>query len=154
MKLAFYHPHPSLQTPWNLTQIGLLIFPLSPFVGGVSILLAALITCHKQYHRIMHHPLNWGFAVLSLLLIISSAVADEKTQAFLGLFNLLPFFLVFAGLSSLIKTTAQLRHIGAIFVIGSVPVVIMGFGQMFWGWSLQLQVLWILLDFRREQRRR
>ena len=146
LKLAFYHPHTSLQTPWNVTQIGLLIFPLSPLVGGVSILLAALITCHKQYHRIMHHPLNWGFAVLSLLLIISSAVADEKTQAFLGLFNLLPFFLVFAGLSSLIKTTAQLRQIGAIFVIGSVPVVIMGFGQMFWGWSLQLQVLWILLD--------
>lgn len=146
LKLAFYHPHPSLQTPWNLTQIGLLIFPLSPFLGGVSILLAALITCNKQYHRIMHCPLNWGFAVLSLLLIISSAVADEKTQAFLGLFNLLPFFVVFAGLSSLIQTTAQLRQIGAIFVIGSVPVVIMGFGQMFWGWSLQLQVLWILLD--------
>ena len=146
LKLAFYHPHPSLQTPWNLTQIGLLIFPLSPFLGGVSIILAVFITCHKEYHRIIHSPLNRGFALLSLLLIISSSLAYDKTQAFLGLFNLLPFFLIFAGLSTLIQTTAQLRQIAAIFVIGSVPVVIMGLGQMFGGWSFQLQVLWILLD--------
>ena len=146
MKLAFYHPQPSLQTPWNLTQIGLLIFPLSPFLGAVSIILAVFITCHKEYHRIIHSPLNRGFALLSLLLIISSSLAYDKTQAFLGLFNLLPFFLIFAGLSTLIQTTAQLRQIAAIFVIGSVPVVIMGWGQMFGGWSFQLQVLWILLD--------
>ncbi|GAX37287.1 O-antigen ligase family protein [Nodularia sp. NIES-3585] len=146
MKLAFNHPNPRLQTPWNLTQIGLLIFPLSPLVGGVSILLAALRTCQQQYRSVIHSPLNRGFALLSILLIISCSVADDKTQAFLGLFNLLPFFLVFAGLSTLIQTTAQLRQIAGIFVIGSIPVVIMGFGQLFWGWSFQLQVLWILLD--------
>ncbi len=146
MKLAFNHPHSHLQTPWNVTQIGLLIFPLSPLVGGVSILLAALRTCQLEYRRVIHSPLNRGFALLSVLLIISCSVADDKIPAFLGLFNLLPFFLVFAGLSTLIQTTAQLRQIALIFVIGSVPVVIMGFGQIFWGWSFQLQVLWILLD--------
>ncbi|MDB9538140.1 O-antigen ligase family protein [Anabaenopsis arnoldii] len=146
LKLAFYHPHTSLQTPWNVTQIGLLIFPLSPLVGGVSILLAALRTCQLEYRSVIKSPLNWGFGLLSVLLIISCSFADDKTQAFLGLFNLLPFFLVFAGLSTLIQTTVQLRQIAMIFVIGSVPVVIMGFGQMFWGWSFQLQVLWILLD--------
>ncbi|MDH6063715.1 O-antigen ligase family protein [Umezakia ovalisporum] len=146
MKLAFNHTHAHLQTPWNLTQIGLLIFPFSPFVGGVSILLAALITCQKQYRTVIHRPLHWGFALLSVLLIISCSLAHEKTQAFLGLFNLLPFFVVFAGLSTLIKTPAQLRQITGIFIIGSIPVVVMGFGQMFWGWSFQWRVLWILLD--------
>ncbi|HYW19350.1 MAG TPA: O-antigen ligase [Nodularia sp. (in: cyanobacteria)] len=146
MKLAFDHPNPRLTTPWNVTQIGLLIFPLSPLVGGVSILLAALRTCQLEQRRVIHSPLNRGFALLSVLLIISCSVADDKTQAFLGLFNLLPFFVVFTGLSTLIQTTAQLRQIAVIFVIGSVPVVIMGFGQIFWGWSFQLQVLWILLD--------
>ncbi|MEA5582233.1 O-antigen ligase family protein [Nodularia harveyana UHCC-0300] len=146
MKLAFNHPHPALQTPWNVTQIGLLIFPLSPLVGGLSMLFAALITCKKESQVVIHSPLNRGFAVLSVLLIISSSLADDKAQAFLGLFNLIPFFLLFAGLSTLIQTTGQLRQIAAIFVLGSLPVVIMGFGQMFWGWSFQLQFLWILLD--------
>ncbi|WP_414528506.1 O-antigen ligase family protein [Nodularia chucula] len=146
MKLAFYHPHSALQTPWNVTQIALLIFPLSPFLGGVSILLAALRTCQLEYNRVSHSPINRGLALLSILLIISCSLADDKTQAFLGLFNLLPFFVLFAGLSTLIQTTAQLRQIALIFVIGSVPVVILGFGQMFWGWSFELQVLWMVLD--------
>jgi O-antigen ligase len=146
LKLAFYHPQPSLQTPWNLTQMGLLIFPLSPFLGGISILIAALITCKKAYHTVIHSPLNWGWGLLTVLLIISSSLADDKTQAFLGLFNFIPFFIVFAGLSSLIQTISQLRQIAAIFVIGAVPVVIMGFGQMFWSWNFELQVLGTVLD--------
>ncbi|YAF96698.1 MAG: O-antigen ligase family protein [Nodularia sp. CChRGM 3473] len=146
LKIAFHHPHPGLQTPWNFAQIGLLIFPLSPFVGFVSICLAVLVTWLRQYRTIIHRPLNWGFALLSVLLMISAGFASQKTDAFLGLFNLLPFFLIFVGLSTLIQTTAQLRHIAWILVIGSVPVVLMGFGQMFWGWTFQLQVLWILLD--------
>lgn len=146
MKLAFYHPQPSLQTPWNLTQMGLLIFPLSPFLGGVSILIAALITCKKAYHTVIHNPLNWGWGLLTVLLIISSSLADDKTQAFLGLFNLIPFFIVFAGLSSLIQTVSQLRQIAAIFVISAVPVVILGFGQMFWGGNFELRFLGPVLD--------
>ncbi|WP_414549142.1 O-antigen ligase family protein [Anabaena sp. CCY 0017] len=146
MKLAFNHPHPRLQTLWNVTQIGLLIFPLSPLVGGVCLLLAALRTCQLKYRSVIHSPLNWGFALVSVLLIISCSFADDKIQAFLGLFNLLPFFVLFAGLSTLIQTIAQLRQIALIFVVGSVPVIIMGFGQIFWGWSFQIQVLWILLD--------
>ncbi|MBH8573263.1 O-antigen ligase family protein [Nostocaceae cyanobacterium CENA369] len=147
LKLAFYHPNPDLQTPWNCLQIGLLIFPLSPFLGAVSIGFAVLITWLRRNRTIISRPLNWGFALLSILLIISAGFAYEKTEAFLGLFNLFPFFLVFAGLSALIQTTAQLRHLAWIFVIASMPVVIMGFGQMFLGWAFKLQILWIVCDW-------
>jgi O-antigen ligase len=146
LKLAFDHPDPNLQAPWRYAQIGLLILPFSPSLGGFSIGLAALLTWLREYRTIIHRPLNWGFACLSVLLIISSIFAYDKTQAFLGLFNLLPYFLFFAGFSTLIQTPAQLRHIAWILVISSVPVVIMGFGQMFWGWNLNIQILWILLD--------
>ncbi|MCG6137757.1 MAG: O-antigen ligase family protein [Nostoc sp. LLA-1] len=146
MKLAFDHPDPNLQAPWRYAQFGLLILPFSPSLGGFSIGLAALLTWLREYRTIIHRPLNWGFAGLSVLLVISSIFAYDKTQAFLGLFNLLPYFLFFAGFSTLIQTPAQLRHIAWILVISSVPVVIMGFGQMFWGWHLDIQILWILLD--------
>ncbi|WP_414541944.1 O-antigen ligase family protein [Nostoc sp. CCY0012] len=146
MKLAFDHPDPNLQAPWRYAQIGLLILPFSPSLGGFSIGLAALLTWLREYRTIIHRPLNWGFAGLSVLLVISSIFAYDKTQAFLGLFNLLPYFLFFAGFSTLIQTPAQLRHIAWILVISSVPVVMMGFGQIFWGWNLNIQILWILLD--------
>jgi hypothetical protein len=147
LKIAFNHPNPRLQFAWNSLQIGLLVFPLSPFVGAVAIILAALIGWLRQYRAIIRRPLNQGFALLSLLLIITAGFAGNKIDAFLGLFNFVPNFFIFAGLSTLIQTIAQLRQIAWILVIGSVPVVIIGFGQLFLGWALKLQFLWIVLDW-------
>ncbi|MBD2294854.1 O-antigen ligase family protein [Anabaena sphaerica FACHB-251] len=144
---AFYHPEPSLQPAWNSLQFGLLVFPISPFLGAVTISLASLITWAKKYRTISRRPLHQGFAILSFLLLITTGFASHKLEAFLGLFNLLPYFFVFAGLTSLIQTPAQLRQIAWIMVFGSLPVVIIGFGQLFLGWTLKLQFLWILLDW-------
>ena len=126
---------PSLKFCWHCIQLGLLILPLLPSVGAVFIGLALIFTWLQNYHTIIRHPLNWGFALLSLLLIISASFAFDKTDAFLGLFNFLPFFVAFAGFSSLIQKPCQLRRISWILVITSVPVVVMGWGQLFWGWT-------------------
>ncbi|QLE55634.1 O-antigen ligase [Nostoc sp. TCL26-01] len=147
LKIAFYRPKPDDQFPWNCFQLGLLIFPLTPFVGFVCMMLAVLITWWRQYRTIIQQPINWGFALFSFLLFVSAVFANDKAAAFVGLFNLLPFILIVTGLSALIQTTAQLRRIAWILVISSVPIVMMGFGQLFLGWDLQVQVLWILLDW-------
>ncbi|MBD2564927.1 MULTISPECIES: O-antigen ligase family protein [Nostoc] len=135
------------QFSWNYSLWALLIFPLSPLLGAVTIGFVSLITWLKQYRKISRRPLNWGFALLSVLLIVSAGFADDKTAAFLGLFNLLPFFLFFAAHSALIQTFAQLRQMAWILVIGSMPMVIIGLGQLFLGWSLKLEILWIVLDW-------
>jgi O-antigen ligase len=133
------------QSSWNYSLWALLIFPLSPLFGAVTIGFVSLITWLKQYRTIRRRPINWGFALLSVLLIVSAGFADDKTAAFLGLFNLLPFFLIFAAHSALIQTFAQLRQMAWILVIGSMPVVILGLGQLFLGWSLKLKILWVVL---------
>lgn len=147
MNKAYYHPYPSLQSAWNCAQLGLLVFPLSPFLGAVGLGFAVLFTWLQQSQTINRRPLNWGFALLSILLIIAAGFAENKIDALLGLFNFWPFFLVFVGLSALIQTAAQLRQMAWILVISSSPIVIMGFGQLFWGWSLNLQFLWIILEW-------
>jgi O-antigen ligase len=146
LKTAFRHPNPNLQFPWNLAQLGLFIFPLSPFLGAVTLGLASLKTWLRQHRTIIQRPLNWGFALLGVLLIISCAFAENKTEAFLGLFNFLPFFLFFAGFSALIQTPGQLRQLTWNLVISSIPVVIIGFGQLFFGWTSKLEILWIVLE--------
>ncbi|BAY96952.1 O-antigen polymerase [Tolypothrix tenuis PCC 7101] len=147
LKQAVYHPNPALQLPWNLTQLGLIFFPLSPFLGAVLIVLASLITVARQWSKIIRRPLNWGFALLSLLLIITAGFAYDKTTAYVGLFNFIPYFIVFAGLSALFQKTAQLRQIAWILVIASAPITILGFGQLFLGWNLDLKFLWIVLEW-------
>ena len=70
-------------------------------------------------------------------------MAQTPQEAWLGLANLLPFFLAFAAFSTLIPTPSQLRQLSWIIVISSVPVIILGFGQLFFGWSglLNLQII-------------
>ena len=147
MNKAFYYFKSRWQSSWNYSLLALLIFPLSPLVGAVTIGFVSLITWVRQYRKISRRPLNWGFALLSVLLIMTAGFAQNKTEAFLGLFNLLPFFLVFAAHSTLIQTFAQLRQMAWVLVIGSMPVVIIGLGQLFLGWSLKFQFLWIVLDW-------
>ncbi|MBN3961111.1 O-antigen ligase family protein [Nostoc sp. NMS8] len=135
------------QSSWNYSLWALLIFPLSPLVGAVTVGFVSLITWLKQSCKINRRPLNWGFALLSVLLIVSAGFAQDKTAAFLGLFNFLPFFLLFAAHSALIQTFAQLRQMAWALVIGSVPVVILGFGQLFLGWSFKFQIFWVVLSW-------
>ncbi|MEH2047425.1 O-antigen ligase family protein [Nostoc sp.] len=135
------------QSSWNYSLWALLIFPLSPLVGAVTVGFVSLITWLKQSRKINRRPLNWGFALLSFLLIVSAGFAQDKTAAFLGLFNLLPFFLLFAAHSALIQTFTQLRQMAWVLVIGSMPVAIMGLGQLFLGWSFKFQFVWVVFSW-------
>ena len=141
------HSVSRLQTAWNYAQLGLLILPLIPWLGALGLVLASVITWQQQHHKIIHRFLNWGLATIASLLVITAAVANERSVALLGLFNLLPFFGVFAAFSALIQTPAQLRQLSWIMVVTSVPVVMLGLGQLFLDWlsPLQLQVLgWVI----------
>ncbi|MBW4469171.1 MAG: O-antigen ligase family protein [Stenomitos rutilans HA7619-LM2] len=76
-------------------------------------------------------------------MLLSTALADRRTDALLGLFNFLPFFFAFAGLSELIRSPAQLRRLAWLLVMSSVPVVAIGLGQQFFGLAGHVN-LWIV----------
>ncbi len=146
MKLLQPHPDPHLQRWWNSAQFGLLLLPMSPLLAGISLLLALGGSWQYGYRQIQGSSIHRGLAILALLLIISTILAEDKPAAFLGLFNFLPFFAFFAAFSVLIQTPQQLRRIAWILLIGSVPVVIIGFGQLFWGWTGPVK-FWLIIDW-------
>ncbi|MEG3874000.1 O-antigen ligase family protein [Microcoleus sp. MON2_D6] len=142
------HPDPRLQIPWNFAQLGMLIFPLIPILGALGLFLGLAGTCKQKFRQISRRPLNRGFAILSALLVITAVFANNRIEAFVGLYNFLPFFILFAVFSSLIQTLPQLRQLSWVIVISSIPVIILGLGQQFFGWSgiAQLQPVfgWVL----------
>ncbi|MEG4231121.1 O-antigen ligase family protein [Microcoleus sp. Pol11C3] len=129
------HPDRRLQIPWNLAQVGILIFPLIPILGALGLFLGLAGTCKQKFRQISRRPLNRGFAILSALLVITAVLANNRIEAFLGLCNFLPFFILFAAFSRLIQTSPQLRQLSWMIVISSIPVIILGLGQQFLGWS-------------------
>jgi O-antigen ligase len=135
IKTSHFHPDPGWQFLGNMFQLGLLSFPIIPAVGMVLLSLSALITWWKEYRKIIRQPLTWGFAILTVLLFVVSSFGYYRTEAYLGLSNLIPQFIFFTGISGLIQTPNQLRRISWILVISSVPVVIFGLIQLLLGWG-------------------
>ncbi|MGB6299334.1 MAG: O-antigen ligase family protein [Rivularia sp. (in: cyanobacteria)] len=129
------HPNPKLRFSWYCLQLGLFIFPFFPALGAVGLLLSALIPFGQDFRKIIKYPLYRGFILLSIFLVITVVFAADKLTAFLGLFNLLPFFLLFIGWSCLIQATTQLQRISWILTINSLPVVFIGMGELFLGWN-------------------
>ncbi|MEM7726520.1 MAG: O-antigen ligase family protein [Cyanobacteria bacterium P01_A01_bin.45] len=129
------HPDPNLQLLWNISELGIFILPLFPSVGAVTLGLVMIATAVKKYREVINIPINKAFFALSILLIFTCIFAVDKSSAFLGLFNFLPFFLFFAVFSTLFKSVSQLRQIAWILIITSIPIAISGLGQLYSGWS-------------------
>ena len=120
---------------WLCLTISILIFPLFPALGAAGLLVVAIESGQRNFAEIKASSLNRAIAILSLLLLVSSAIAEQPQEAWLGLANFLPFFLLFVSLRSLIKRPVQLRQLAWLLVLPSLPIVILGFGQLFAGWS-------------------
>jgi len=147
------HPNPSLRFAWTLVQAGLVLLPFSALFGCVGMMVAAIAVWQQRSSQIMASRINQGFALLAGLMVLSATVAEYRGAAFLGLFNFLPYFFCFAGLSPLIQTPAQLRRLGWVLVAPSVLVCLIGYLQMLLGWLgyqqfLHIQVLWIVIDWQ------
>ena len=133
-------------------QLALIVLPFSPLLGSFGIFFALLALWKTHARKMLARPFNQGLIVLSLLMILSATLSSHPGDAFLGLFNFLPFFLGFAVLSEVIQSPGQLRRLAWIIVITSIPVVLIGLLQMLAGLlgfqhPFHPQILWVLLDW-------
>jgi len=134
-------------SPWQGLQLGVLILPLSLIIGGLLIIAATVMTWKDHYATILRRPVNWVLAVLAIWLVITSVVAHDRTDALIGLANFLPYFGVFAALPELISNPVRLWRLAWLIVMGAIPVVIIGIGQMFWGWGGQVPLLTVIFPW-------
>jgi O-antigen ligase len=120
---------------WWLFQFSVLILPLFPAAGAVGLLLVMAGIWRDRWDKIISYPLNWGWAVFGAWLIINSFFAVYPEEAWLGLANFLPFLALSAALSQLIKYPSQLRRLSWLLVLPSLPIVILGMGQLWLNWA-------------------
>ncbi len=141
------HPDRALQRHWNVIQIGLVLLPFSAFLGCVALLVTSLDIWRRRAKFLIRQPLNRGFLLLGVWLVVTAFFAFNRENAFLGLFNFLPFFIVFPALGLLIQTAAQLRRIAWILVLTSIPVTLIGLGQLYLSWGGHPSLLWGLIEW-------
>ena len=123
------------QRLWRWGQGMFFIFPLLPTWGSLGLLVVASIALKQQWRELLKRPLVWVLLALTLWLCLTSVTAEYPTEAWLGIANFIPFFIVFMGMSLLVETPSQLRRLAGLAVMASVPVAILGLGQIALGWT-------------------
>ena len=120
---------------WLCFSSSVLVFPLFPAMGALGLVIVLLRIWQADFSRIINSSLNRGLAILAVLMTISSALAYQSTPAWLGLANFVPFFALFAALRCLIKHPVRLTQLSWLLILPSMPIVILGFGQLFVNWD-------------------
>lgn len=137
------------QLAWRCIQVSLFLLPILPTWGGLLLLFTIAFISKQDFETWRKRPLHWGFALLSGWLIITCFFAFKPEEAFLGLANFLPFFWILTTYSLIIQTPNQLRRLAWLMIIPSLPIAILGLGQLVFGWAtpeaLQILLGWHLI---------
>ena len=139
-RLAEAQPPTATPVGWVCFQIGLFLLASSALLGGVFLFIA-LILGSRGRERPLADPANGVLLVAALLMLIGAAAATSGWLAWVGLGNWLPFFWAFWGYQPYLATAAARRRVALLLVAGTVPVVLTGLGQLWWGWSGPFQAL-------------
>lgn len=138
-RLDAVRPPEAAPLGWRCFQLGILMLASSALLAGL-LLLVALILGSRQ-RRPLADPANRLLLLTAALMVLGCLGASSGALAWLGLFNWLPFFWAFWGFQPYLASAAARRRVGLWLLAGTVPVVLTGLGQLWWGWSGPLQIL-------------
>nr|WP_221629838.1 MULTISPECIES: O-antigen ligase family protein [unclassified Synechococcus] len=125
---------------WRCFQLGLLLLASSALLAGVLLLAALILGCRGR-RPWLQDRVNQVLLLVSALMVLGSVTASSGWLAWVGLANWLPFFWAFWGFLPYLATAPARRRVALWLVAGTVPVILTGLGQLFWGWSGPFQVL-------------
>jgi O-antigen ligase len=132
-------PEPELHYVWLLFLAGVIFIPYTtlgaiPVAMGLFSLLKmnASEICASKFNRLL------GLLSLSIVLISSFSINYFESLAFAG--NIIPFFLFFASYQYLFKQPDTLKKLAWIIILSSIPIVIIGFGQLWGGWNIDWKI--------------
>jgi hypothetical protein len=139
-RLRQHRPAEASPLGWCCFQLGLLLLASSAFLAGLPLFVALLLGSRGR-----RAPLADGTNRLLLaaaaLMVLGCFGASSGWLAWVGLANWLPFFWAFWGYQPYLGSGAARRRVALMLVAGTVPVVLTGLGQLWWGWHGPFQAL-------------
>ncbi len=119
-------------------KFGVFLLPFSADFGATALGIVLIGLWRQKYKEIINNPINRGWGLLFIWLVITSLLAVHSRYSWEGLGNFLPSFLMVASFPFLFKDFLRLYQLGWWIVLTSIPVCFLGFMQLFWGWETPL----------------
>ncbi len=122
----------------NTLKFGVFLLPFSADFGATALGIVLVGLWRQKYKNIIRNPINLGWGLLFVWLIITSLFAVYSRYSWEGLGNFLPSFLMIASFPFFFKDFLQLYQLAWWFVLTSIPVCFLGFMQLLLGWQTPL----------------
>ena len=120
---------------WLCFQIGVFFLPSSALISYIFLFVSLLEGTFSRKDLYWKEYWNYPLILLSFLMFLGCIRSQTGSLAWLGLFNWLPFFWCFWGFQPYLITLERRRKCASWLVLGSLPVLITGFGQLWLGWE-------------------
>ena len=125
---------------WSCFQLAIFFLPSSAFISYIFLLVALFKGTLKRTDFYWREYWNYPLVIIIFLMVIGCIRSHTGLLSWLGLFNWLPFFLCFWGLQPYLLTPVRREKCAFWLVLGSFPVLITGFGQLWLGWEGPWQI--------------
>jgi len=120
---------------WSCFQLGVFCLPSSAFISYLFLFVALVNGSIKRRDLYWREYWNYPLVLVTFLMLIGCIRSHTGSLAWFGLFNWVPFFWFFWALQPYLLTPERRIKCASLLVLGSLPVLITGFGQLWLGWE-------------------
>ena len=165
MMMLFFKKYPKLG--FNLFGVGVLFLPSAPFISGLFFIFSLLFSFSNYKIDIKKDRKDYLFIIASIFMIgtslihfltfdninfvyerwdaskaqnYSSIITRYSYSSLVGLLNWIPLFTCFFGFQPFLKSFENRKLILKLFLIGSIPVLISGAGQLMLNWHSPVEL--------------
>ena len=131
----------------RLIFLGFLILPFHSLTALLIFVFVSYKIWRQNYQQIVNDNLSKSIFLLSILLALSSTLANNIEDAWLGMPLFIPFFLVFLALRILIVEYKYLYFIVLPIIFNSLLVIFFGVAELKFGW-VSSDFLYIVLGWQ------
>ena len=128
----------------SLFNLGIFLLPSAFFFSSISLFLSSIIANIKT-KNIFKDSWNIPLIICSLLMIIVCLISNfnlanfyslsqDKNLNWIGLLNWIPMFWLYWCVQYYLKDNNGRRSCAYFLVLGTIPILISGFGQYFFDW--------------------
>lgn len=125
---------------WRCFQLGLFLLPSSALLAALLLFPALILGSLKREHPYWGDPWNAPLLLAGLLMVVGCVGSYSGPLAWAGLGNWIPFFWGFWGFQPYVALPSSRRRSSLWLVAGTVPVLVTGLGQLWFGWQGPWQI--------------
>ena len=126
--------------------IGIFFLPSSLFLGSLFLLPSAIFGTLNNNQNYFRNIWNLLFLLSGIIIVTNAFLQNhflinqyeeiwDSQLSIIGLFNWIPFFWFFWSVQPYLNTKEKRKIASLAALSGTVPVIITGFGQYFFGWN-------------------